>query len=82
MNDFSTLSSRVAVYAASDDYSGEYMTNSVVPSEFTHTLVADITVGKHAVARCSAAGRCGSWGDVFGKICATAMDDLCRNPLP
>lgn len=49
MSDFSTLSSRVAVYAASDDYSGEYMTNSVVPSEFTHTLVADITVGKHVV---------------------------------
>ncbi len=46
---FSTLSSRVAVYAASDDYSGAYMTNSVVPKELTHTIFSDIVIGKHVV---------------------------------
>ena len=49
MGDFSTLSSRVAVYAASDDYSGEYMTNSVVPSRYTHVISSDIVVGEHVV---------------------------------
>ncbi len=44
-----TLSSRVAVYAASDDYSGEYMTNSVMPARYTHTISSDIVVGEHVV---------------------------------
>lgn len=49
MGNYSTLSSRVAVYAASDDYSGEYMTNSVVPSQYTHVICSDIVVGEHVV---------------------------------
>ena len=49
MGDFSTLSSRVAVYAATDDYSGEYMTNSVVPPCYTHVTFSDIVVGEHVV---------------------------------
>ena len=49
MGSYSTLSSRVAVYAASDDYSGAAMTNSVVPSHLTHTINADIMIGEHVV---------------------------------
>lgn len=33
MEDYSSLSSRVSVYATSDDYSGESMTNPTVPEE-------------------------------------------------
>lgn len=49
MGSYSTLSSRVAVYAASDDYSGEAMTNSVVPSNLTHVISSDIVIGEHAI---------------------------------
>lgn len=49
MGSYSTLSSRVAVYAASDDYSGAAMTNSVVPPHLTHTISADIVIGEHVV---------------------------------
>lgn len=49
MGSFSTLSSRVAVYAASDDYSGAAMTNSVVPSQLTNVISSDIMIGEHAI---------------------------------
>lgn len=49
MGNFSTLSSRVAIYTASDDYSGEYMTNSVVPADYTNAVPTDIIVGDHVV---------------------------------
>lgn len=49
MNDYSTISSRTAVYAKSDDYSGEYMTNPTVPSEYTHVVETEVIIGKHVV---------------------------------
>lgn len=49
MEDYTGLSSGVTVYAASDDYSGNYMTNPTIPSEFVHTIASDIVVGKHVV---------------------------------
>lgn len=49
MGSYSTLSSRVAVYAASDDYSGAAMTNSVVPPELTNTIASDIVIGEHVI---------------------------------
>lgn len=45
--DFSGLSSRCAVYATTDDYSGEYMTNPTVPEEYTHIIDAQVVIGKH-----------------------------------
>ena len=49
MGSYSTLSSRVAVYAASDDYSGVFMSNSVVPARYTRTISSDIVVGEHVI---------------------------------
>ena len=49
MGSYSTLSSQVAVYAVSDDYSGEYMTNSVVPDRYTNAFSSDITLGEHVI---------------------------------
>lgn len=45
--DFSGLSSRCAVYATTDDYSGEYMTNPTVPSEFTNIITGKVIIGRH-----------------------------------
>ncbi|WP_270505020.1 acyltransferase [Eubacterium limosum] len=49
MGEFSGLSSNVTVYAASDDYSGEVMTNPTVPEEFKNTLESEIMIGKHGI---------------------------------
>jgi galactoside O-acetyltransferase len=49
IKDFSTLSSKVAVYAASDDYSGSSMTNSVIPVKYKKIEYGDIQIGKHVI---------------------------------
>lgn len=43
------LSSRVAVYSSSDDYSGEFLTNPTVPEEYTNVDTAPIYFGEHAL---------------------------------
>jgi galactoside O-acetyltransferase len=53
MDDYSGLSSRVSVYSSSDDYSGEYMTNPCIPTNFTNTIHKDVVIGKHVVVGAS-----------------------------
>jgi len=48
MKDFSGLSSRCAVYAESDDYSGEWMTNPTILDEFRKVYGGQVIIGKHA----------------------------------
>ena len=47
--DYSGLSSRCAVYAITDDYSGIAMTNPTVPDKYKHVIEKPITIGKHCV---------------------------------
>lgn len=49
LSDFSGLSSRVAIYSSSDDYSGAVLTNPTVPSEFTGVTHAPVFLGKHVI---------------------------------
>lgn len=49
LKDFCNLSSRVAIYSSNDDYSGEYLTNPTIPSEFTNVTNADVYIGKHVI---------------------------------
>lgn len=49
LSDFCGLSSRVAVYSSNDDYSGEHMTNPMVPSRYTCVEHGDVMIGKHAI---------------------------------
>lgn len=49
MRDFSALSSYTAVYAASDDYSGEAFTNPTVGEEYEKIIHSDILIEKHAI---------------------------------
>lgn len=49
MESFSTLSSHVTVYAASDDYSGKSMTNSVIPETFKDIQYGNVYIGKHVI---------------------------------
>lgn len=49
LNDFSNLSSKVAIYSSNDDYSGASMTNPMVPKEFTNVTHADVIIGRHVI---------------------------------
>jgi len=49
MMPFSGLSGGVRVYAKSDDYSGEWMTNPTVPEEFTKVDDRPVVIGRHAI---------------------------------
>lgn len=49
LSDFVNISSKVAIYSSNDDYSGEYMTNPMVPAEYTNVTHADVTLGKHVI---------------------------------
>ncbi len=49
LEDFSNLSSRVSIYSSNDDYSGAYLTNPTVPTEFTKVQHAPVQVGRHAI---------------------------------
>lgn len=49
LEDYSGLSSKVCLYSSNDDYSGEYMTNPTVPSEFTNVTHAPVKVGRHVI---------------------------------
>lgn len=49
LEDFCNLSSRVAVYSSSDDYSGATMTNPMVPEEFKAVTHASVRIGRHVI---------------------------------
>lgn len=49
LDDFSNISSRVAIYSSNDDYSGTSMTNPTVPVEYTNVTHADVIIGRHAI---------------------------------
>lgn len=47
--DFSGLSSRCVIYAESDDYSGNYLTNPTVDSKFLGIITGKVKIGKHVI---------------------------------
>lgn len=50
LEDFSGISSRSVLYSATDDYSGESLTNPMIPEEFKSTFQAGkIILRKHAL---------------------------------
>ena len=54
MEDFSGLSSRVAIYATSNDYSGKSMTNPMVPEKYKPTdKEAAVYLKKHVIVGCT-----------------------------
>lgn len=49
IEDFAGLSSRVTIYAATDDYSGETLTNPTVPDAFKRIKSAKVKIGRHVI---------------------------------
>lgn len=49
MEDYTAISSRCAVYAASDDYSGAALTNPMLPDKFRNVIEGAVTIKKHSI---------------------------------
>ena len=49
LEDFVGISSRCAVYAASDDYSGEALTNPTIPDEYRNVIGGKVIFEKHSL---------------------------------
>lgn len=49
IGDFCNISSRVSIYSSSDDYSGRYLTNPLVPEQYSNVIQANVMFGKHVI---------------------------------
>lgn len=49
ISDFANLSSRIAVYSVSDDYSGETLTNPMIPDKNKHVVSKPVHIGRHVI---------------------------------
>lgn len=51
IEDFSTTSSRVAIYSITDDYSGETLTNPIIPEKYKKLTYKEVKIKKHSIIR-------------------------------
>ncbi len=49
LHNYTNISSRVAIYSSSDDYTGQHMTNPMVPERYTGVHHADVELHKHVI---------------------------------
>ena len=49
VGDFCGISARSTIYAVTDDYSGEFLTNPTVPEEYKHIISGQVTLCRHAL---------------------------------
>lgn len=79
LEDFTNISQGVRIYAGSDDYSGETMTNPMVPKEFVGIETGPVTILKHSII--------GSGSVILphvtiGEGCAIGALSLVKDDLP
>lgn len=78
MADFCTVSSRVAIYAASNDYSGQFMVNPMVADQYSPDIEAPVFLDKHVIVGCASVILPGV---SIGKGCAVGAMSLVRTNL-
>jgi acetyltransferase-like isoleucine patch superfamily enzyme len=49
LGDFSGLSQGVRIYSCNDDYSGDSLTNPMVPEKYTNVTIGKVEIGRHAI---------------------------------
>ncbi|MFV0599412.1 MAG: acyltransferase [Bacteroidales bacterium] len=49
LEDYSGLSSRIMVYAETDDYSGEFLTNPTIDKQFLNIIKGEVIIKKHSI---------------------------------
>lgn len=79
IQDFSTTSSRVVVYAISDDYSGATMTNPTIPDEFKNIQKEKVIIHRHVIVGTSTVILPGV---SIGEGCAVGSTSLVTKSLP
>lgn len=52
LDDYVNISSRVAIYSSTDDFSGEFMSNPTIDARFTRVRDADVTLRRHVIVGC------------------------------
>ncbi len=79
LEDFVNLSSRITIYAVSDDYSGDYMTSPLLPEEVTNIRQAQVHIGKHVII---GTGSVVLPGVDIGEGCAIGAMSLVKKSCP
>lgn len=49
LGNYVNISSRVSIYSSNDDYSGEFMTNPMVPEQLTNVWHEDVILNEHVI---------------------------------
>lgn len=49
IGNYSTLSSKVSVYSKTDDYSGNFMTNPMIPEKYTNVINKKVIIGDYVI---------------------------------
>lgn len=49
VGDFSSMAANTVIYSASDDFTGDHMTNQAIPREFTKLGGGKVTLGRHVI---------------------------------
>ena len=78
INEFANISSRVRIYAVTDDYSGESMTSPMIPDEYKNLQKAPVYIGRHAII---GSGSVILPGSEIGEGCAVGSLSLIKNAL-
>jgi galactoside O-acetyltransferase len=79
VSDFCNLSSRVTVYAISDDYSGASLTNPMIPATYKTLEHGRVTLGRHVIV---GSGSVLLPGVAVGEGCAIGALSLVKDELP
>ncbi len=79
IDNFSTTSSRVVVYAISDDYSGSSLTNPLIPETFKHLQKDPVYIGRHVII---GTGSVVLPGVRIGDGCAVGAMSMVKGDLP
>lgn len=73
IKDYCNISSRVSIYSSSDDYSGEFMTNPMIPIYLTNVHHQGVTLEKHCIIGCGSIILPGAKLDVGAAIGALSL---------
>ena len=78
INEFANISSRVCIYAVTDDYSGDSKTSPMIPDEYKNLQKAPVYIGRHAII---GSGSVILPGSEIGEGCAVGSLSLIKNAL-
>lgn len=77
LDDFASISSRVTIYSVCDDYSGETLTNPIVPDEYKNVDSRPVKICKHVIIGSNSVVLPGvilHEGSAFGSFSLVKMD--------